>query len=482
MVYLISKNLNVNKEEIINIFNNTSDLIIYEFITKSNIKAIVCYMEGFIDRSLLDRDIIKPIIINLDNPKNLKSILYVTGMEKKMDLGEIADKLNYGSIALFLDGINYSYTINLNKWEKRTIAEPEAEAVVRGPKEGFIEDISVNKVMLRRKIRNNNLVFEDQILGEQTKTKISIAYIHGIVNKDVLSEVKSRICKIDIDGVLESGYIQQLIEDNPASLISTISDTQKPDVVAGKLLEGRVAVFCDGTPHVLTIPKFFVEDIQTSEDYYTRTYYANFLRSLRVLSLFLSIILPGFYVALQTFHQEMIPTVLLITMAGAREGVPFPAIIEAFSMVLMLELIKESGTRLPRAVGSAVSIVGALVLGQAAVEAGIVSAPMVIVVAVTAISEFAVSGLSEAIILYRFILILLGGFMGLYGITCALVVMVVQAISLDSFGVPYGFPLSPSDKEGLKDSIIRFPLFRLIFRPKSLEKRNIRRQISPRKK
>lgn len=473
---MISKKLHINKEKIIKTFHNTSDLIVYELETENNIKAMICYIEGFIDKNILDRDIVKPIILNLNTSKDLEKILYVSSMKKEIDLEEIANKLNYGSIALFIDGINYSYTINLNKWDKRNIEEPEAEAVVRGPKEGFIEDILVNKVMLRRRIRNSNLVFEDKTLGKQTKTQISIAYINGIVNEDVLNEVKSRIGKIDIDGVLESGYIQQLIENNPTSFISTISDTQKPDVVAGKLLEGRVAIFCDGTPHVLTIPKFFVENLQTSEDYYTRPYFATFLRGLRVFSLFLSIVLPGLYVALQTFHQEMIPTVLLITMAGAREGVPFPAIVEAFLMTLMLELIKESGIRLPRAVGSAVSIVGALVLGQAAVEAGIVSAPMVIVVAATAIAEFAVPSLTEAVVIYRFILILLGGFMGLYAMICGLVIIIVQIISLDSFGIPYGFPLAPVNKQGLKDSIIRFPLWTFIFRPATLEKRNRVRQ------
>ena len=482
MVYLISKKLKLNKEKIENAFNNTSDLVIYEFESHSNIKMMVCYIEGFIDRSLLDRDILKPMILNLDTPKDIKKIIYVSGMEELSLIQEVVDQMNYGSVAIFIDGFNKSYIINLNKWEKRSIEEPQAEAVVRGPKEGFIEDISTNKVMLRRKIRSNDLVFEDHTIGKQTKTKISIAYISGIVNLDILEEVKNRIERIDIDGILESGYIEQLIEDNPTSLISTVSDTQKPDVVAGKLLEGRIAIFCDGTPHVLTIPKLFIEDIQASEDYYARPFYATFLRFLRIFSLFLSIILPGLYVALQTFHQEMIPTVLLITMAGAREGVPFPAVIEAFFMTLMLELIKESGIRLPRAVGSAVSIVGALVLGQAAVEAGIVSAPMVIIVAATAIAEFAVPSLTEGIILYRFILILLGGFMGLYAMTCGLIIIIVQVISLDSFGVPYGFPLAPSNKQGLKDSVVRFPLRKLMFRPKFLEKRNLIRQRDIRKK
>ncbi|NMA85930.1 MAG: spore germination protein [Tissierellia bacterium] len=473
---MLSKKLDINKNEIINIFNSTSDLILHEFKTQKNIHVMVCYIEGFIDRSILDRDIIKPIISNLENSRDIKSVLFVSNMEKEMELENIAEKLNYGNIALFIDGINYAYTINLNNWEKRSIEEPQAEAVVRGPKEGFIEDISTNKAMLRRRIRSSDLVFEDYIIGKQTKTKISIAYLQGIVNEDVLNEVKNRIGKINIDGILESGYIQQLIEDNPESLVSTIADTQKPDVVVGKILEGRVAVFCDGTPHVLTMPKVFIEDIQTSEDYYLRPYFATFLRNLRVFSLFLSIVLPGLYVALQTFHQEMIPTVLLITMAGAREGVPFPAIIEAILMTLMLELIKESGIRLPKAVGSAVSIVGALVLGQAAVEAGIVSAPMVIIVAATAIAEFAVPSLTDAVVIYRFILILLGGFMGLYAMICGLVIIIVQIISLDSFGISYGFPLAPTNKQGLKDSIIRFPLWTFIFRPESLEKRNRIRQ------
>ena len=473
---MISKKIKLNKEQIINIFNNTSDLVTYEFETYSNLKAMVCYIDGLINKDLLDRDIIKPIIDNLDSPQKIKKIMYISSMEETNLLQEIVDKMVCGNVAIFIEDAKQCYIINLNHWEKRAIEEPQGEAVVRGPKEGFIEDILVNKAMLRRRIRNNDLVFEDYIGGKQTKTRISISYIQGIVNEQALKEVRNRVENINIDGVLESGYIEQLIEENPASLISTIANTQKPDVVVGKLLEGRVAVFCDGTPHVLTMPKFFVEDIQTSEDYYSRPYYASFLRSLRVFGLFLSIVLPGFYVALQTFHQEMIPTVLLITMAGAREGVPFPAIIEAFLMTLMLELIKESGIRLPRAVGSAVSIVGALVLGQAAVEAGIVSAPMVIVVAVTAIAEFAVPSLVEGVVLYRLILILLGGFMGLYGMTCGLVAITVQIISLSSFGVPYGFPVAPTNKQGLKDFIIRFPLWSFIFRPEALEKRNIKRQ------
>lgn len=479
---MISKNIDKNKERLLEEFNNTSDLVIYEFETNSNLKIIISYLEGFIDKNTLDRDVLKPVITRLESCNDLKKIIFVSGIKEINTFEEIIEEIVSGNLVLFTQGCKQCFVIDLKHWDKRPIEEADSEAVVRGPKEGFIEDISTNKMLLRRKIRNPNLVFENYILGEQTETEISIAYIKNIVNEDVLDKVKKRVQDINTDSILESGYIESYIEDSPYNIVSTIGNTQKPDIVAGKILEGRVAIFCDGTPHALIIPRLFIENIQVSEDYYSRTYIATFLRMLRFFALFLGILLPGLYVALQTFHQEMIPTVLLITMAGAREGVPLPSVLEALLMTIMLELIKESGVRLPKAVGSAVSIVGALVLGQAAVEGGIVSAPMVIVIAITAIAEFAVPALTEVMILYRLFLIVLGGFMGLYGITCGLVVIIIGAVSLDPFGIPYGYPIAPSDKTGLKDFIIRFPLWSMKKRPGYLVKKNRIRQRNVRKK
>lgn len=478
---LVSKKIEENKKFVLDSFQNSSDLIHYEFEAGDYTKILIFYIEGFIDRNLLDRDIVKPLIHNKEN-KDIKKIISISSLSEVGEIDEVINKITDGNVAIFFDGKTTAYLANLKNWEKRSIQEAQAEAVVRGPKEGFVEDISSNRNLLRKKIKSNNLVFEDYTLGKQTNTKVSIAYINGIVNEDVLNEVRKRINNIGTDAILESGYIEQYIEDNKVSILSTIGNTQKPDVVAGKILEGRVAIFCDGSPHVLTVPKLFLENIQTSEDYYIRPHFASFLRFIRMLSLVLTIILPGFYVALQLFHQEMIPTVLLVSMAESREGVPFPTAIEAFLMIIMLELIKESGVRLPKAVGSAVSIVGALVLGQAAVQARIVSAPMVIVVAVTAIAEFTVPPLTELLILYRLIILFLGAFAGLYGVTCGLVVLIVHGLSLKSFGVSYGYPISPRDKEGLKDFIIRFPLCSFIFRPKAIEKTNMVRNIKPREK
>src|SRR5690606_3719607 len=211
------------------------------------------------------------------------------------------------------EGIKKGYTVELSKWDKRSVEQPQSEAVVRGPKEGFIEDIAVNKVLLRRRVRNNNLVFEDFYLGKQTRTNVSLAYIRGIVNEDVLKELKERLSRIDVDSILESEYIEEFIEDPPWSLISTISETEKPDITAAKLLEGRIAILTDGTPHALIVPRILSEGLMSSEDYYVKPHLGSFLRIMRIVSLFITIYLPGVFVSLMLYHQEMIPTVLLIS-------------------------------------------------------------------------------------------------------------------------------------------------------------------------
>ena len=478
---MVSKKISKNKKRVMDLFNNTSDLIIHELKTHSNIKTMICYIEGFIDRDLLNRDILKPIMFDLDKPKNIDRILYISQIKKIESVEDIIDYMNYGNVCLFFEGSNIIYAIEINNWEKRNVEEPSSESVVRGPKEGFIEDILTNKSMLRRKLRNNNLVFEDYMLGKQTKTKISLAYIKGIVNEKILAEVKKRLDRIDIDSILESGYIEELIEDAPISLFSTIYNSEKPDIVAGKILEGKVAIFADGTPHVLIVPRILVEGIMASEDYYLSPFYASFLRLLRFASLIIAIYLPGIFIALQLYHQEMIPTVLLISMVGARAGVPFPVALEILLMTVAFELTKESGLRLPKSIGQTVSIVGALILGQAVVEAEIVSGITIIVVSVAAIAEFIIPELVQSVVIYRFVIIFLGAFAGIYGIVCGFMVITTQVVSMDSFGVPFSWPLAPRSWGGLKrDTFIKMSLRKDIFRPKAIEKMNLRRQNPPR--
>jgi len=472
-----------NKTSLEYTFKKSGDVLFNEFATLSGVKFLIVCIDGLVNKETLRRDVINPFITKSEelqanmllDSKILKSLIAANIVETKKMSAVIDDIIN-GNAAMFVDGVDTALLIDSRGWENRAVAEPDTESVIRGPREGFIENIKTNTSLLRRKIKNPNLVFENITLGKQTKTNIAIAYLDGIVNQAVLSEVKRRINKIDTDSILETGYIEQFIEDSPFSPLATIANTQKPDIVAAKILEGRVAIFCDGTPHVLTVPHLFIETLQTSEDYYNRPFMAAIWRMLRVLALLVSILVPGLYVALQTYHQEMIPTILLLRMAGSISDIPFPAGAEMFIMSIFYELLRESGIRLPRAVGSAISIVGGLVVGESAVNAGLVSAPVVIVIAIAGVSGFIIPALAEAVVMYRFFFLIAGTVMGLYGIVCGIFIVVMQAVSLRSFGVPYTSPLSPSSQGVLKDFIIRFPLWLMKKRPEAIVKDNDQRR------
>lgn len=473
---LISKKVQENKEKTTMLFNNSSDLVLFEFRTLSDIRILVAYIDGLIDKNSLNEYIIKPLIQNLTHPQDIRSTVFISEVKEVSNIEELISPMTEGYVAVFIGGLEVCFLYNTSHRDRRTVEQPDSEQVVKGPKEGFIEDISVNKALIRRKIKNNNLIFEDYTLGIQTNTKISLVYINGIVKQPILEEVRRRIKKIQIDGVLDVGYIEEHIEDSPKSLISTIGYTEKPDVAVAKILEGRIGILCDGTPNVLTVPKLFIENLQTAEDYYVKPQYATFLRVIRITSLFISIFLIGTFIALQSFHQEMIPTKLLVSMAGQREGVPFTSFLEALLMIMFFELIKESGLRLPKNIGSAVSVVSALILGQSAVDAGIVSPIMIIIVAISGICEFIVPSLRETIIIYRLISLFLGTLFGLYGIACGITILVVHFASLRSFGVPYLYPIAPYDKKGMKDFIIRFPMDKLDLRPRNISYKKARKR------
>lgn len=481
---IISYSIQENRKALQSKFKNSIDVVFYEFSTVSGIKALVVYIEDIVKKELLDRDVINPFILKSndveinkeDNFEIIKKMFPVTNIKEMNNLTQVITNIVEGNTIIFIDGLGFAISISCRGCEKRAVEEPASEMVIRGPKEGFIESIYINRSLIRRKIKNENLVFEEMEIGRQTKTKVNVVYIYGIVSVEVLAEVRKRLSKIDIDAILDTGYLEEFIEDSHISPISTVGNTEKPDIVAAKILEGRVAILCDGSPQVLTVPHLFIETIQNSEDYYNRPYIATLLRVVRIIALAVSILFPAFYVALETFHQEMIPSVFLITMAGANLGTPFPAFLEAFLMVVAFELLKESGTRMPKALGSAISIVGALVLGDAAVRAGIVSADLIVVIAVTAVATFVIPSLNEVVTLFRLILLVLAGVMGIYGITSGAFVMIIHANSLRSFGVPYLFPMTPANAEGLKDFAIRFPVWSMKKRPEFISNRNKKRQ------
>ncbi|MFY4774126.1 spore germination protein [Metabacillus sp. RGM 3146] len=385
-----------------------------------------------------------------------------------------------GSALFLVDGFSEIITASAKGGEKRAIEEPTTQQSVRGQRSGFTESIRTNTALVRRLIKNPDLWVESLQIGNVTKTDVSIMYINGLAKEKIVEEVRKRLKKIDIDSILESGYIEQLIEDETITTFPTIYHTERPDIVAGNLLEGRIAIFVDGTPFVLLAPAVFIQFFQAVEDYYSRFDIATALRFLRVLIFLISLVAPAIFIAGVTFHQEMIPTSLLITIAAQREAVPFPAFVEALIMEIAFEILREAGIRLPRTIGSAVSIVGAVVIGQAAVQAGIVSPAMVIIVAFTAIASFATPSFAIAISvrLLRFILMVLSAMFGMYGIILGLIVIIVHLCSLRSFGVPYMSPLAPLVPGNAGDTIVRMPWWSLRQRPRLMGSRNTTRQGS----
>lgn len=476
----LSRSLQANLNLVREAFGKATDLVVREFtIGSEQIEACLIFIDGLVDKAAINNHIMKSLMIDVrltDPGRGInktealtlieKSAISIAGVRKAATIEEVIDGILGGDAAVFIDGSATALLASTRGWETRSISEPETEVVVRGPREGFTETLATNTALLRRKIKNPHLQLETLTLGRQTRTMVCLAYIKGIANEKIVAEVKQRLQKIDTDAILESGYVEAFIEDAPLSIFPTIGNTEKPDVAAAKVLEGRIAIFVDGTPFALTMPYLLVETFQVAEDYYSRPFYATVVRWLRFLSFFLTVSLPAWYVALETFHQEMIPTTLLIPMAMAKEATPFPAVVEAMIMGVIFEILREAGVRLPRPVGQAISIVGALVIGEAAVSAGLIGAPMVIVIALTAITAFVVPALSDAAALVRLALTILSGFLGGYGIMWGLTALLLHLCSLRSFGVPYLSPITPTTSGDLKDVLVRAPLWTMLTRPR----------------
>jgi spore germination protein KA len=469
------------------------DIIIREFSigALNKVNGAIVFVDGLVDTNQIDRDILAPLM-NTEKTKespddvdkeeqdyilNLQMKLVAIGDVKiKSSINDLVDGVLSGDTILMVDGCREALILSTKGWEKRTIQEPSSEVVVRGPREGFVETLRTNTSLLRRRIRNPNLTFEVMRIGKQTQTDVCIAYIKGIAADSLIGEIKQRLKRINTDSILESGYIEEFIMDAPLSVFPTVSRSERPDAVAGKILEGRAAIMIAGTPFVLTVPMLLIETFQSPEDYYSRSYYGSLIRWVRYVSFGFSLLLPAFYVAFSSFHTELIPTSLLITLAASREGLPFAAVIEALGMGLIFEILREAGIRLPRPIGQTISIVGALVVGQAAVSAGLVGAPMVIIVAFTAIASFAIPSLADSTAILRVALTIIAGILGAFGIIMGLLVLLIHLASLRSFGTPYLSPLSPFMPTDLKDVAVRAPWWAMFLRPHNFGRDDSERQ------
>lgn len=480
----LDKNLENNRKSIVERLKNSLDLTFRDFqVGQKEINGFLVYFENLVDHEWITVSILKPLMLDFPGIENMyegkrdygideiqKRVLPNSRVNTASGIDEVIQAILSGQTAMLMEGSDQALILKTQTGDYRAVSESETEAVVRGPREGFIESIGVNVSLLRRKIKNENLKLESLNLGQQSNTKVNIVYIEGIANPKIVEEVRKRLSSIDIDAILESGYIEEMIEDAPQSIYPTVGNTEKPDVLAAKLLEGRVGIMVNGTPFVLTVPYLLVEAFQNAEDYYARPFYASLIRFLRYISYIITTILPSFYVALQSYHQEMIPTPLLISMSEGREGVPFPAFVEAMMMGIIYEILREAGVRMPRPVGQAVSIVGALVIGEAAVQAGLVSQTMVIVVSLTAVSGFVVPALSDTVAVLRLYFLLPAAALGLFGWQMAFMALLIHLASLRSFGIPYTTPIMPMHIGELQDVFIRSPIWAMVARPALLSR------------
>jgi hypothetical protein len=450
------------------IFTNCSDFVLSEMEIENSKRFIVVYLEGLVNTDQMQQSLLRPLLNASIKQINSKidlmnylaqSAIPISSITELTLLNEIIDHITTANIVLILDDSNHALSVSLQKWEQRSIDEPNTEVVVRGPREGFNENINFATALIRRRIRTPNLKMEKINVGQLTKTDVIVTYIQSIANDTLVETVKRRIRNIELSAVLESGYIEEMIRDSKYSPFPVLQVTERPDVIVAGLLEGRVGILVDGTPFALLAPMTFWSSLQSNEDYYNDFYVASLLRLLRLIFTAISLLLPSIYIALTTFHQEMIPPSLLISIASAREKTPFPSLVEALLMEVTFEALREAGVRLPKSVGQAVSIVGALVIGQAAVQAGIVSAPMVIIVSITGIANFLIPRFNMAISIriLRFPIMGLAASFGLYGIGIALIVILIHVVNLESFGTPYFSPVSPFNFRGIKDVFIRSP-------------------------
>ncbi|MFZ5814642.1 MAG: spore germination protein [Bacillota bacterium] len=448
---------------------------------------LVCF-EGLVKMDRLERGVLEPLTRWGDpdappaDPHQLRLWLETMAtaagdVSIVRTVGEAAEAALGGEVILLVDGFDLALKLGLTGWEQRGIEEPISESYIRGPRDGFVETLRTNTAQIRRRLQSPHLKVETYIVGRRTRTTVNLIYLKDVASPNVAAEIRRRLRSIDIDGVMDVGMLEEFLEDQPSSLFPQLNNTERPDRVVAALLAGQLAVLADGSPFALLAPATFWSFLHAGEDYYERFWIGTFLLWLRYLFLVVALTLPAFYVALTTFHAEMLPTALLLSISAAREGIPFPALTEILFMEVFFEVLREAGVRLPRPVGQAVSIVGALVIGEAAVRAGLVSAPVVITVAATGIASFTFPrfDLGIAVRLLRFPLILLAGLMGLFGITVGVTVILIHLCALRSFGVPYLQPLAPLTWTGLKDVLLRAPLWMMVERTPGMGSLNPRR-------
>lgn len=462
-------------EKIKKILHNSSDLksrSVQFFATE----ITICYLAPIVDNDLLNESIINPLLNyqsegeKVDNVKSLLQDQILTNQEviELKNIESAVDKLLVGNALILINGENSILGCDIEKITVRAVTEPPTSVVIKGPREGFNESLKYNLALIRKRVKTSDLVIKILEIGEITKTQVSVVYIDSVADKKVVKEVERRLSKIKIDGVVDTHYLVSFLQKNPKSLFKQIGDTEKPDILVGKMLEGRVGILVDGSPIVLTVPFILIEDLQNADDYYSQPIRVAFVRILRFVGVILAVLLPGVYVALEKYHYKIIPTEFLVTIMNTTQGIPFSPFIELLFVILLFEILYEANLRMPQYFGMAMSIVGALILGETAVNAGLVSPPAVMIVALSGITFYIVPSQAAQFSILRLLGLVIGAAVGLYGILIFCVFIISYLSSFDSYNSAYLAPTAPFIRSDQKDLFKREIIKEMNKRPESI--------------
>lgn len=463
--------------------HNSSDLV-SRTVQFFDTKVVICYIVDIIDNSLLNDTLINPMLnYNPQKNENLltalkEKVLTSNSVESVFDFETGISKLVSGNALILIDEAEEIIACDIEKITVRAVGEPPTSVVIKGPREGFTESVKYNLALIRKRVKTDDLVVKNLEIGVLTKTQVSVVFFNSVVDKNVVKKIINRLKSIKIDGVIDSHYLISYLQKNPKSLFKQVGDTEKPDILVAKMLEGRVGILVDGSPIALTLPFILIEDLQNADDYYSQPIRVSFVRILRFVGVVLAVLLPGVYVALEKFHYKILPTEFLVTIMNTTQGIPFSPFVELLFVVLLFEILYESNLRMPQYFGMAMSIVGALVLGETAVNAGLVSPPAVMIVALSGITFYIIPSQAAQFSVLRLIALIVGATIGLYGILMFSVFILSYLSSFDSYGSAYLAPATPYIKSDQKDFYMRKPINEMNKRPKSIanNKSNINRR------
>lgn len=473
----ITGNLQNDLDALKSVFGDSEDLIVKDIYIK-NKHLIIVYILGIVDLLQLSKFVVEPLQNQneIANVSDVVNALVLSESKKIKDIKEVYENICKGKACILMDGEATVISCSVDSFKARSVAEPPTSAVLYGPRAGFCEDLKINLNLIRHILSTPHLARKSIKVGRITHTDISVVYLDNVADKKIVKQIVQTLEKIDIDGIIDSHYIVQYLAQYKYSIFKQIGITEKPDILCAKMLEGRVGILVDGSPIALTLPFVLIEDFQASNDYYQNSKRATFVRFIRILSIFMSIYVPAMYVAVQLFHYKAIPLKFLTTIINSTQGLPFTPFAEMLFILLLFDILYEASLRMPSYLGLAMSIVGALILGDMAVKAGLVSPPAVTVMALSGITIYTIPDQVSQLSLLRLLFVIVGGTLGFFGITILTLYFIIYLNDFDSYNAPYLSPMSPVSFKDMKDSVIKSDISKMTTRPQSISTINKTRQ------